>query len=57
MSLAQNDERLEIEAQIESSGNLKNATKIKQDLEKTIEKLNNDLFKKAESVLKEKIKS
>lgn len=57
ISLSQNDERLEIEAQIESLGNIKNKDKIKEDIKKTIQKLNNDLFKKWESILKEKIKN
>ena len=57
LSLAQNDERLEIEAQLESVWNFKSDAKINDDFKKIIEKLNNDLFKKAESELKEKIKS
>jgi hypothetical protein len=55
--LAQNDERLEIEAQLESIWSFKSEEKINDDFKKTIEKLNNDLFKKVESELKEKIKS
>lgn len=57
LSLAQNDERLEIEAQLESIWSFKSEAKINDDFKKTIEKLNNDLFKKAETELKEKIKA
>lgn len=57
LSLSENDERLEIEAQLESIWNFKSDEKIDIDFKKTIEKLNNDLFKKAEIELKEKIKS
>lgn len=57
MWISENNERLEIEAQLESKAQTKSKEKQLDELKKTIEKLNNDLFKKAESILKEKIKS
>lgn len=54
LSISQNDEALEIKAQIENQG-LKNDEKIDSIIQKTIDKLNRDILKQAEQILKEKI--
>jgi len=54
ISLSQNDEAIEMKAQIETVVS-KNEEKIKNDLLKTISKFNQDILKNAEKNLKEKI--
>lgn len=56
LSLSQNDEALEMKAQIENQV-VKNDEKIDAIISKTIDKLNKDTMKNAESILKEKINS
>jgi DNA primase len=56
ISLSQNDEALEIKAQIENQI-IKNDSKIENTLLKTLQQFNNTIFKNIETLLKEKIKS
>lgn len=56
LSISQNDEALEIKAQIENTI-VKNDDKIEATILKTIQKLNKDTIKNAENILKEKINS
>lgn len=56
LSLSQNDEALEIKAQLENSW-VKNSDKIDSIILKTIQKLNKDTLKNAESSIKQRIQS
>ena len=54
LSISQNDEALEMKAQIENNI-VKNDDKIESIILKTIDKLNKDAMKNAENILKQKI--
>ena len=56
LSLSQNDEALQMKAQLEWDHIVQNEEKILQNISKTIEKLNTDTLKKQETILKHKIK-
>lgn len=56
LSISQNDEALEMKAQIENNI-VKNDDKIESIILKTIDKLNKDAMKNAENILKQKISS